>query len=575
MSNYFRKLVSGFLAAGLVFSMAACGTTEPKGAVNTDVPAASDGSSGTGAGDNEKEPVTITCLIPEIGAADWNDYADSSVQQAIKQATGVTLEIIDCDDNKYSVILASGDIPDIIRAKPSFFKQLIEGGNVIALDELIQTNGQDITESIPKTIEFSKKFWSNSTNNLYFIPAQVGVDAMGLAPGLGASIRWDYYKELGYPEMKNEDDLLNVIAQMVQNHPTTEDGKKVYGIGAFNDSGTWCLFYSMASLYGFQSLGTTCAYKVDTNEPSSLTDNLDGPYWNSVAFYYKANKMGILDPDAMTMKTADFTAKLTNGQLLYSPGPTGDFNSKYAQDGKGFMTVPFEDGYQWNGANYYAGWTDKSYAISSSSKNADRAMELMNYLWSFDGARTMYSGVQGTAWDMSDGKPTLKEETITSKAAGDDEWKKTGIQLNWNLIGMSPLTINPSDNAPLNLFATEEVYSNSLNTLQKDFSEYYGVEYPAQAFKKKLDEGKNKNQEAMNTLAGAILPTAPDDIKRMEAKIVDLLIKNAAKCILSKSDEEYAQNQAKAMEEFKAAGGDTVAQWYVNAWNNAVAQSGF
>ncbi len=571
----FGRFVAGILAISVVLGLTACGAPEQTADSKASDQAVSTVSGGAASDSNKKDPITITCLIPEVGTSEWNDFANSPIQQEIKRVTGVTLEIIDCDDNKYNVIVASGDIPDIIRAKPSLFKQLIEGGNVISLEELLVSNGQNILKSVPKTIDFSRKFWSNGTDKLYFIPAQVGVDAMGLTPGLGAQIRWDYYKELGYPEMKNEDDLLNVISQMVKNHPVTDDGKKVYGVGSFNDSGIWPLFYSMASLHGFQNLGSTCAYKVDTNEASSLTDNIEGPYWKSVAFYYKANKLGLLDPDAMTMKTADFNTKATNGQLVYSPGPTGDFNLKYAKEGKGFMAVPLNDGYQWNGANYYAGWTDKSYGISKTSKNAGRAMDLLNYLWSFEGARTMYSGVKGTDWELVDGKPALKEETIKLKAIGGDEWKRTGIQFNWNLIGMSPLTVNPSDNAPLNLFSTEDVYVTSLDTLQKDFSDHYGVKYPAQAFLKKLDEGVNKNQEKMNTLAGAILPTAPDDIKRMEAKVLDLLIKNAAKCILAKSDSEYQQNQAKAIEEFKAAGGDKVAEWYKQAWKDAVAQSGF
>ncbi len=576
-SNNLKKFMAIFLVTIMIFGVTACGSSNQTGQAQTTTQASSAASTGTAPADKQKEPVTIQCLIPEPGSAEWNDFANSPVQQEIKRATGVTLEIVDGDENKYNVILASGDIPDMIRAKPSFFKQLIEGGNVIPLDDLLRTNGQEILKSVPQTVDFSKKFWSNGTNKLYFIPAQVGADAMGLEASMGATIRWDYYKELGYPEMKNEDDLLNVISQMVQKHPKTDDGKKVYGVGAFNDSGLWCIFFTMASLYGYAPLGTTCATQIDTNEPSSLTDNLEGPFWKSVSFYYKANKLGLLDPDAMTMKTADFTAKCTNGQLVYAPssGSTGDFNGMYAKDGKGFMTIPLDAGYQWNGANYTAGWTDKSYGISKSSKNADRAMDLLNYFWSYDGARTLYSGVKGTHWDLTDGKPALKEGVIKLRSAGGDEWKKTGIQFNLNLIGMSSLTINPADNAPLNLFSTEDIYAASLNPLQKDFSDHYGVKYPAEAFKKRLDEGKNKNQKNQNTIAAAIMQTAPDDIKRMEAKVFDLLIKDSAKCILSKSDSEYQQNQAKAIEEFKAAGGDKVAEWYKKAWNDAVAQSGF
>jgi hypothetical protein len=93
---------------------------------------------------------------------------------------------------------------------------------------------------------------------------------------------------------------------------------------------------------------------------------------------------------------------------------------------------------------------------------------------------------------MADGKAAIKDETVKLKTAGGDEWKKTGIQFNMNLIGMSPLTVNPADNSPLNLFETGNVYKTSLNPVQKDYCEHYGVSYPAEAFKKMLDEGKTK-----------------------------------------------------------------------------------
>ena len=44
----------------------------------------------------------------------------------------------------------------------------------------------------------------------------------------------------------------------------------------------------------------------------------------------------------------------------------------------------------------------------------------------------LYSGFEGVHWNMVDGVPTLTEEVIAAKAAGGDEWTKTGIGQTYN-----------------------------------------------------------------------------------------------------------------------------------------------
>ncbi|MCD9023242.1 hypothetical protein [Cohnella silvisoli] len=523
-----------------------------------------------------KEPITITMLVPEPGASGWNNYHDSAIQQEIKKVTGVTLEIIDADSDKFNVMLASGDLPDIIRGGPAYIKQLVEGGNVIPIDDLLQTNGQNILEAIPKTVAFSKKFWSNGTDKTYFLPPQVGQDRMGFEDPVGPVLRWDYYKELGYPEIKNEDDLLQTIAEMVKKHPTTDDGKKVYGVSAWTDWGNWSYQFAMGPIYGNTPLaGEVTGYHWDTNEANNLLTDTNGAFWKSVSFFNKANRLGILDPDALLQKGEDFAAKATNGQLLYGPATwmMGDYNSKNAKDGKGFIAIPLDWGFQWHGSNQVLGYSDKLYAITKNAKAPDRAMDLLNYLWSYDGSRTMASGVEGIHWERVDGKARLKQETIDLQIAGGDAWINTLIGVLGNLTGINGYTIHPKDGAPLDLFQDPEVYTSRANPMQKDYSDHYGVKYPAEIFAQKLASGKNKNQKDQNTLALGLLPSPPDDIKRMEAKLKDLAARLSAESVLAKSDAEFAEKQKQAIAAYNKAGADKVFEWYAKAWNDAKAQA--
>ena len=71
-----------------------------------------------------------------------------------------------------------------------------------------------------------RKYYSNGDGGLYFWTPNLGGE-IGSQMWNGLTIRWDWYKELGYPEVKNEDDFLNVVKQIVDLHPTTENGDKV------------------------------------------------------------------------------------------------------------------------------------------------------------------------------------------------------------------------------------------------------------------------------------------------------------------------------------------------------------
>ena len=523
-----------------------------------------------------RKDIKVTLLYNSAGRDGWNQYENSAVQQEIKRVTGVTLKLIGADNDKFNVMLASGDLPELIHAANSDrMSQLIKGGNVIALDDLIKSNGQDIQKSMAASLDFSRKNWSNGTNKLYYMPVQVGGDMMGLEASIGPSIRWDYYKELGNPSIKSEDDLLTALATMVKNHPKTADGKNVYGVGFWSDWGTWPYLLSTSPMYGYSGMGAIGAIKVDTNKYVNMVNDLNAPFWKSVKFFYKANKMGIFDLDSFIMKFDDWGAKCTAGQELLSPAnwATGDFNKNNVKNANGFVTIPMDWGFQWNGIVSVPGWAGKALAITKNAKAPDRVMDLLNYMWSYEGARTMFSGVEGIHWDMVNGKPKIKAATMALKAAGGDAWAKTGIQTDLNIVGLSSFIINPNDGAPLNLFETTDVYQSILNPLQKDFSNHYGVKYPGEIFAQKLKDGKNKNQSGFNSIASALMPPAPDDIKRIEAKLNDIAPKDFAKCIMSKTDAEFDANVAEAIKDFVAAGSDKYATWYQNAWDTSVAAS--
>lgn len=557
-------MAAAALALVLTLSVTACGSSSKENS--------SKSSSETG-------PVTLTILLDGAQSTDYSTYLKSSVVQEMLKKTGVILKLQYVDDNKYNVLLAGGDLPDIIRAKPSQFKQLINGGNVIPMDDLLNSYGKDVQKTIPSTIEISKKYWSAGKNKLYFLPAQVQTNSsvsVGQTWPQGFVVRWDWYKELGYPTINNMDDALNVLAKMVKNHPKTSNGKKIYGVSAWSDWGIWPYQHPLDFLSQYVNVSSDITeFDYVNNKVACLLTDDQAPYWQSVDYYHKANKLGILDPDFFTQKNDDYADKAQNGQLASIPATWWSISGTNNSSMEGYMSVALDWGGSWSGAPSPMGWSDKAYGITKSCKYPEKAMAVLNYLWSYEGCRTQYSGVKGTEWDTTDGKPALKDATIKASLDTESkEWKDTGITaLGEDFYGLSHDTINPEDGQPLDLFHSKDIYKSTLTAYQKDYCEHYGVEYPGEIFDKKIKEGKIKDERNFDTIASGLMADVPDNIKRLEANLKEMAIKYAAKCILATSDNDYQNIKKQALADFKSSGVDTVNAWYTDAWNTARAES--
>jgi len=575
-----RKAINKVLAVLLVISLSLLAACSGKSNSGESSPSASpSGSAGNSPSASSeptpaaKDPITLKVQFNATGP----DFENTDVYNEIVKRTGVTMDIELFDEQKFQVELAGGDLPDIIQVKhidTTYLQQLIDGGNIIPLDDLVQSNGPDISRSeFAASLDYSRQFWSNDTGKLYMIPVQVGVSGWGFEQTTGFVVRWDYYKELGFPQVKNMDDMVNVLADMIAKHPTTADGKKVYGTAIWNDWGTW----------GLTSMGmitrTADASKV-FNTYTETEPGVSG-LWDTAYFLYRAQQKGILDPDAFTAKYDDLVAKASQGTLLNTAAtwPFQNVNAELLKEGadKGFVVLPLDWGFAWAGGNSIAGWSDRGFAITKNCKDPERAMDLINFLTSEEGSRLLASGIEGVHWDMVDGKPQMKPEVVQLAAAGGDEWKKTGIAGGGsggaaNQQGLTNDTVI-GDGGLVNLFNQADVMATKLNSLNKDYSDHYGVSYPAAAYIKYEEAGQIHTVKDLPNDILAAMPAMPDDIKRIHDKLEEMVTKGIPEIVLkAKDDSDYAARQQALINQLKDAGADKWFEWYEQAFNDTSAK---
>ncbi len=102
------------------------------------------------------------------------------------------------------------------------------------------------------------------------------------APTFGPYIRWDYYKALGYPVMRNLEDFLDVLEDMQRLAREEEGCHDIYAISLFNtwDDNMMNNAKQLACMYGYDEQGFVLS-KADgagTEDPQRLVDFIDWLY---------------------------------------------------------------------------------------------------------------------------------------------------------------------------------------------------------------------------------------------------------------------------------------------------------
>lgn len=521
------------------------------------------------AGAQETAEITIfKANNPSIDTT-WATVKDSPVVKQIEEKCGVKLNVVGGDHDKLQVTMASGEIPgDIIFVESKDDVQnLIKGNHIMPLDELVAEYGPDIQE-VESRIQISKDYYSNGTGQLYTLPSNVGNE--GHEYMIYHSIfrtRWDWYKEMGYPEVKNTDDMLDVLSQMQKEHPETEDGKKVYGISCSSDTVNYYTWGAYSSTFG---IGEGGGFLFDIHDVSNMYPKFseDSRFWEAMKYYYEANQRGLFDPDAFTQTFDDFTAKINAGQVM---SPTASwlvtpFNqAEYTKDSSsivGIEAIPVDGTTVHTNINYKFGFDGQLMCINRKSEHPEKAMEVLNYLFSYEGSRLLRSGVKGIHWDVIDGVAQFTPEMNEILKKGGEELQKTGVDFFEQMSGYGQGVVNPEDGEPIKLQQGQVALKSQNLPVDDDFNEYYNCDYPYQAFENKIKEGKIKDFSDYDYEWRMVIDIEPEEIKMISAKIDDIVNKGQPKLILAKDDAEFESVKAQMIEDIYDAGYETYMEWW-------------
>lgn len=367
------------------------------------------------------EPITIDVFD---GLANYMGMQQGWFAKLVEDKFNMKLNIIAPNvagggDTLYNTRVSAGELGDlIITDKGEKLDELIEGGLVMDaapyLPAMQNVGKYDAAlENLNEDTGGTYAFPSNVSSLLPTEPSE------GLSPTFGPYVRWDYYKELGYPELKTLEDLLPVLADMKAAHPTADNGQPTYAFSLFKDwDGNMMVTAKQpACFYGYDELGFVFA-KADGSDYQSILDP-DSEYMRNLRLYFDANQLGLVDPESTTQNYDTLYSKFQNGQVLFSwwpwLGQTAYNTEENLAAGKGFQMAPLQDQTIFSlGAEVYGG--KQVFAIGSKAEDPERIAAFVDWLYSAEGAYAngsqvgAASGPQGLTWDLNDaGQPELTE----------------------------------------------------------------------------------------------------------------------------------------------------------------------
>jgi putative aldouronate transport system substrate-binding protein len=581
MKKNFTRVLALILIMALAISLAACGSS-------TKEPSDSSVSTASGSSDNTAtaEPVKTVELTAGGNFLVAPGVPNDPIMAEITKVTGVTLKMIDTAGDKIKVLAASGDLPDLISYDTNSQKQYIEGGLIIPLDDLLASNGQNIAANASEMVKFNKEYVSNKTGKLYYIAA--GIDNYSsITAVFNPWIRWDYYKELGYPQINNYDDLFNVAAEMVKRHPKTEDGQPTYAVSTFSDWKAGSLL-EMPGGELDRAVGGAGLYEYDL-KANAFTLGITTPnssWYKASKFFNKAKRAGILDPDTYIQTGEIYGNKEKAGRYMvcFENWNALEANANFRAAGKadqGYMPLPVPQGAAayW-GQAWPVGNNQAQIAISSKCKEPEKAMDLLNFTFSNDGARLIYNGIKDVNYKTVDGILQWTAETKNDKKTmAQDFALKTGIGKYNQFAGFGRF-VPASDGQYLDLTADPKALGvDTANAepwaLLDDFCAHYGVTRLGDTVDFRQFGKMTTDQTLLfRTVSQAICPPAPQNINDLNDKLESYYMKEFPKLIMkAKTDAEFETGYQNILAGMKKLGLDEFAQYWDKAYADAVQKS--
>lgn len=489
------------------------------------------------------------------GQANYQGLQSGWFAKVVKDKFNMELNIIAPNvagggDTLFQTRSAAGDLGDLIltNADGGRLQNLVTAGLVMDMTDLLADaeNVHQYDTAIETVNELA------GAEGIYAIPSEVSQSAPteaseSLEPTFGPYLRWDAYKAVGYPEIKDLDGLLDVLKQMQEAVPTSDSGKQTYALSFFKDwDGNMMNNAKQPTcFYGYDELGFVLA-KADGSDYQDITAS-DSMYMKVLEFFYKANQMGLVDPESTTQNYDTMFAKYQDGQILFSfwpwLGQSAYNTANHKAEGKGFMLADIDNMQIFSYGCQPNGNAKHCIMIGSQAEDPQRLADFIDWLYSPEGVMTAEMGPEGLNWEVQDGQPVLTdfgkkalygEEVAVPEEYGSGNWQDGVSALNFKAENYKDT--NPELGVPYDYTLWDSVLAENNTALDLDWQEHMGATTTMEFL-------ENNNKIMVAPGSGFAAPEEDSQITTLRGQCKATIVDTSWQMIFASSDEEFTSLQ--------------------------------
>lgn len=495
----------------------------------------------------------------------------------LKKKFNVELNIIPEGDSVFETRMTSGNLGDIVVWGADNDKYPLAVKNNLLFgwedDNVLDEYGPYIKKNMPdalkKNKELTKTITNGASDKLYGFGANVALNSKDHESFFYTwDTRWDLYKKLGYPKVKNLQDYHKMLKNMQKLCPSDDSGNKVYAVSLWPDWDDAMVMYVKAmatAYYGYDELALGLYDPTNGKYHDALEEK--GPYLEMLKWFNDLYQDGLIDPDSMTQTYDEMIAKVQNGGTLFSifnySGSLGYNTKEHTSAGKLMYCMKPEDASPIvYGMNTQGG--DRVWSIGAKTEYPEKCMEIINYLATPEGRMTMEYGPKGYTWDYDDqkhayltdvGMKCQKDKNTTMGGGYKGSYHDGELQINnvtWSLDASNP----DSDGETYNKESWASYNATPSSDIEKDWRDKTGCttinEYMEKG-KYTVAPGTSFSKETQDTTLKTTWNQVTTEIKN-----------SSWKAIYAKSDKKFDSVVASMKKSAKKYGYDKCVEWSRN-----------
>ena len=489
-------------------------------------------------------------------------------------------------DTLFDTRSAAGNVGDIIIVPSQKMKKLLKAKLVSDMTPYMK-DAKNLKRLSAASKNVNKAIGAKS--GVWGFPQQVAIggnptqSSQVVDPDNAPYIRWDYYREIGYPEIKNLDDYISVLKKMQDKARQDTGQNDIYAITLFKDWDDNLMRQGsdFAQMFGYQRQHNVF-FKPEGGKVESPLDK-DGIYQKMLQFLFKANQAGIVDPESSSQNWDKLVQKVTEGKTLSMFDSYVNWTQNTPDNlkkGVGMFLAPLQNMSPFSTGYRPTGDPGQVIALGAKAKNKARAVKFIDWLYSSDFTWMNNAVPKDLAWKLNDkGQPTLTEfgERSAFSANGlnmPESWgggsyvDGNGAQT-INFPAVNGNSIDPETKESFNVRVWKTQLAKPLDPTTQDWSN-------------RMDGAKNTMQYLEKTGKSTVAPgvsfspaEAPSQLSVVMGQIDTKIISHSWKAVMAKNQAEYDKEIDAMISEAEGLGYKDVLKFdteQVTNWRKAMKQ---